>query len=114
MDGCKLVIANIYEYVDGELRGEKHIKIVRHLQTCKSCSNKVHFQASFKLMIKKNTHQAMPGSVKSMIIDSITKESKKKSNEKHEVLSAHITLQEKQESQIESDDGENSDQIDVF
>lgn len=109
-DDCSFVIANIYQYVDGELTGSTHLRIVEHIENCIDCANKVHFQASFKLLIKKNSSYSIPNNVKSMIIQSISShqnDGEGTSNpisSNDEMLVTHMELQQLSEGVFENDE----------
>lgn len=115
-DDCTFVIANIYQYVDGELTGSTHLRIVEHIENCVDCANKVHFQASFKLLIKKNSSYSIPSNVKSMIIQSITNQSEADNDDNSknvvdsdEMLANHIELQQIAEGENINNDEDESE-----
>lgn len=65
---CDELKAVVYDYLDGELPAEKMSGADAHVASCASCENKISFEKSYRLLLRKSlTAQEAPSALKAKV-----------------------------------------------
>lgn len=58
---CRLVIADLFPYLDNEIDAEKRSLIERHLETCRGCHARAEFERALRSKVRQlGTNKAPP------------------------------------------------------
>lgn len=60
MLACQEVIAQLWEYIDGELTPERAERIREHLEMCERCYPQYDFQRTFRAFLRKQSEHPAP------------------------------------------------------
>jgi mycothiol system anti-sigma-R factor len=71
---CNGVLAQLYEYIDGELDGETTVKIRAHLEKCKRCYPHYDFEAAFLRFVGEHGKANAPLELRHKIFAAILEE----------------------------------------
>ncbi|NIR46017.1 MAG: mycothiol system anti-sigma-R factor [Gemmatimonadetes bacterium] len=71
---CAEVMAQLYEYIDGELDDEKIERIRGHLEKCQRCYPRYNFEAAFLRFLKQQGRTKAPPELQRKIFKAILEE----------------------------------------
>ncbi len=72
---CQTAFESLYDYLDGELDGEKTDAIKKHLEICAKCFSAFDFEKSFLLFIEaRSQSQGAPEESKKRLLAALLKE----------------------------------------
>lgn len=71
---CDHVIAQLWEYIDGELTAENATRVRAHLDICSRCFPQYDFQRAFKEFLQQSAQQPMPPGVRRRVFEAILAE----------------------------------------
>lgn len=71
---CDGVLAQLYDYIDGELDAETMGKIRAHLEKCKRCYPRYDFEAAFVRFVGEHGKTSAPTELRHKIFASILEE----------------------------------------
>ncbi len=49
---CEEVVQQLLVYLDGEVAGERHDRIGRHLEECRSCCSRLEFELALRARVQ--------------------------------------------------------------
>ncbi len=67
MADCTETIAELYEYLDGELTDDKRQHIEQHLNDCSPCYEAFDFEAELRMVIRKRCAESVPDELRQRI-----------------------------------------------
>jgi mycothiol system anti-sigma-R factor len=66
---CSEVLAQVYDYIDGELEGNGFAKIRQHLDECGPCLREYGLEEVVKKLVHKSCgHEVAPGDLRSRVL----------------------------------------------
>jgi len=71
---CEQVLAQLYEYIDGELDEEVIEEIRGHLKKCKCCYPRYDFEAAFLRFLGEHGKTEVPSGLKRKVFSAILEE----------------------------------------
>lgn len=66
-DNCEVALAELYEFLDGELDEAKMRLIEQHLRDCSPCLEAFDFEAELRKMVASRCHDECPGALRSKV-----------------------------------------------
>jgi mycothiol system anti-sigma-R factor len=67
MLSCEQVLADIWVYLDREIKETEIVHIQAHLELCRACFSRVEFEKLLRASMQKKTNHGCPEQVKSRI-----------------------------------------------
>jgi anti-sigma factor (TIGR02949 family) len=71
---CEGVLAQLYEYIDGDLDEATVKKIRKHLEKCKCCYPRYDFEKAFLRFLQRQGHVSAPPELRRKIFASLLEE----------------------------------------
>lgn len=69
---CAAVVAELYQFLDGELTASKRTQIERHVGGCTDCHEVIEFHAELKLTISQKCRDEVPDHLRERIIRALS------------------------------------------
>lgn len=70
-DNCDVALAELYEYLDGELTEEARQRIERHLRECSPCLEAFDFEAEVRRIVADRCRDQCPEALRARIQSAI-------------------------------------------
>jgi mycothiol system anti-sigma-R factor len=64
---CEQVLSRVLEFVDRELTDDEHVRLTRHLETCRGCYSRVEFERQLKARLTDLPSELAPSAVRDRI-----------------------------------------------
>lgn len=72
---CHEAAERLFEWLDGELDGEKEVGVGTHLETCARCYPRLVFERSFRAAVTRAAREAeAPGDLRNRILQALEEE----------------------------------------
>lgn len=70
-DNCEVALAELYEFLDGELDDTARARIERHLRECSPCLEAFDFEAEIRRLLADRCREQCPDALRSRIQSAI-------------------------------------------
>ncbi|NIP57462.1 MAG: hypothetical protein GWM92_04925 [Gemmatimonadetes bacterium] len=75
MISCEEALGRLFEYLDGELEGDRKTQVARHLEVCKRCYPRLCFEQAFLEAVQRVSRgENAPERVKQRILEFVEEE----------------------------------------
>lgn len=69
---CDEVLANVFEYLDGEVDHEAKVRIRQHLEECSPCLKEYGLEEAIKAIVRRScSHEDVPGDLRAKVLTKI-------------------------------------------
>ena len=65
---CSEVLDRVYEFIDGELDGERRHQIKHHLDECGPCLQKYDLERTVKALVQRSCHEHAPETLRDKVL----------------------------------------------
>lgn len=71
---CDHVIAQLWEYIDGELTEDQAAQVQAHLESCNRCFPQYDFQRAYRIFLRRTAQQPIPPGLRRRVFETILAE----------------------------------------